>query len=86
MDHKYLLMQDFDIPLFPATSSLIRSTVMSDREYFIKRAASEREAAMNSASIESFRAHMGLVREYEWRAGTKPYLDEPSLPCLSKVK
>jgi hypothetical protein len=58
---------------------------MSDRQYYITRAAAERQAAMNSASIESFRAHMALVREYEWRTATEPFVDENPLPRLVDV-
>lgn len=48
---------------------------MSDREYFNRRAAAERLAAMNATDTCAIRAHMELAREYEWRAATEPYQD-----------
>ncbi len=31
---------------------------------------------MDAKDMASFRAHMALAREYEWRAATEPY-DQP---------
>ena len=52
-----------------------RGTVMNDREYFKRRAEAERAAAEAAKDATSFRAHMTLAREYEWRAVTEPYPD-----------
>ena len=41
---------------------------MGDIEYFSRRAVDERRAAVRAKSMRSFRAHMDLVREYEYRA------------------
>ena len=45
---------------------------MSDRDYFIARAAAERRAALAAASMPSFRAHMSMAQEYERRAAVEP--------------
>jgi hypothetical protein len=50
-----------------------RESLMSDREYFKRRAEAERVAAQAATRIASFHAHMQLAREYEWRAATEPY-------------
>lgn len=40
---------------------------MIDIEYFQKRALAERAAALRANSLQGFRLHMDLVREYESR-------------------
>ncbi len=53
---------------------------MSDRDYFHRRAGAERRAALKAATAESFRSHMILAREYEWRAATEPFSEaQPEL-------
>ena len=45
---------------------------MNDREYFKKRAAVARAAAMSAKDVASCRIHMDMAREYEFRATMEP--------------
>lgn len=40
----------------------------TDRRYFAHRAEQEKGAALKAKDMASFRAHMGMSREYEHRA------------------
>jgi hypothetical protein len=57
---------------------------MSDREYFARRAVVEREAALKARDLSSFRAHMDMAREYEWRAATEPFPEVPMSRVLQR--
>jgi hypothetical protein len=48
---------------------------MCDREYFKRRAEAERAAVKAAKDVASARAHMTLVREYDWRVATEPRPD-----------
>jgi hypothetical protein len=52
---------------------------MSDREYFMGRAAAERRAALAAANMPSFRVHMDMAQEYERRAAAEPVVQAPVL-------
>jgi len=41
--------------------------LMGDQEYYWQRAIMHRKAAASARNMESFRAHMVIVREYERR-------------------
>lgn len=51
---------------------------MCDREYFKRRAEAERAAVKAAKDVASARAHMTLVREYDWRVATEPLPDRES--------
>ena len=57
---------------------------MSDREYFKRRAEAERAAVQAAKDVASARAHMALLREYDWRVATEPISDPSVDASLSR--
>jgi len=49
--------------------------LMSDREYYKRRADAERAAAQRAKDSAIFLAHMKLAREYDWLVVTEPRVD-----------
>ena len=47
-----------------AARRLFEECRVNNREYFCRRAGQERQAAVRSATMMAFRAHMAMAREY----------------------
>jgi hypothetical protein len=46
--------------------------IMSDREYFKRRAQEERAAAVAAPDVASCRIHMNMAKEYDFMAACEP--------------
>ena len=71
-----MLMREHAAEIISPIQPCESDRAMSDRDYFKSRAETERaaaDAALAARNMPGFHAHMGLAREYDWRAAVEPY-------------